>query len=144
MTPQSVAFMEMAQWKSSPVSLCPLPGSCMEQSWISWKRSLCPSPAKHPCTPWVRAVLEIPAPGCPYFAMQYKYPATTEIVAFFELWPFRTKVGNRKGNNVSDEMLVWKPGKAEVSTCSDIGQGLQRPIILNIAILNFVKNAKSL
>lgn len=48
---------------------------------------------------------------------------------------------NRKDNSARDE--VWKPGKAEVSTCNDIGQGLQRPIIVNIVILNFVKNAKS-
>lgn len=48
-------------------------------------------------------------------------------------------MGNRKNNNE-----VWKPRKAEVSTCSDIGQGLQRPIIVSIAILNFLKNAKSL
>lgn len=51
-------------------------------------------------------------------------------------------MGNWKDDNARDE--VWKSGKAEESTCSDIGQGLQRPTIVNIAILNFVKNAKSL
>lgn len=69
-----------------PFALTPLghTGSFKEQScsvWASWTGSACLTLAEHWGTVWVRAVLEIPGPGLPYFAIQYKYPTTTESVA---------------------------------------------------------------